>query len=228
VRNARLFAQTQDALYEAQRLQRLYTGEAWQKFATAQPTSDYEFRQSSLPPLQEVPTPEAMAALEQEQTVDLRFPTGDFGSESGNGESAKKARSETEKQKPVGQASEMGAALATPLKLRDEIIGVLGIHDENPDRRWSEEELALIEGVAEQMSLALENARLFDETGRRAGRERIIADVTRQVWASGELERVMQTAAEQLGTVLDASKVVVRLGTEDQLPVSPQDASSNA
>jgi GAF domain-containing protein len=109
------------------------------------------------------------------------------------------------------------AALATPLKLRGQTIGVLGVQADEPERRWTRDEIALIEAVSEQMSLAIENARLFEETGRRAGREKVIADLTRQVWASGELERVMRTAVEQLGTTLDASRVVIRLGTEEQL-----------
>lgn len=222
VRNARLFAQTQVALDEAQRLQRQYTGQAWQKFVATQPTTDYEFRQSSLPPLQTVPTPEATAAIEQEGTVTLIT--------NGKPASPQKTDGPAEKQVHIDQpASRSRNALATPLKLRDEIIGVLGIHDEDPERRWSQEELALIEAVSEQMSLALENARLFDETGRRASRERIIAEVTRRVWASGELEQVMQTAVEQLGAILDASKVVVRLGTADRLPVASRvDDSSEA
>jgi GAF domain-containing protein len=214
VRNARLFAQTQDALYEAQRLQRLYTGEAWEQFRSARRTTDYEFRQSNLPPLKEVPTPEAMAALEQEQTVDFRFPTGDFGLESTNGESAKDTQSEIENQKPAGQMSKMGTALATPLKLRDEIIGVMGIHDENPDRRWSEEELTLIEAVSEQMSLAIENARLFEHTQRDAWRNQVVSETTAKVWASSEIEEVMKAAVAELGDKLKASEVVIRLAAE--------------
>jgi GAF domain-containing protein len=105
--------------------------------------------------------------------------------------------------------------------LGEEVIGVLGIRDDDPDRHWTEEEIALIEAVSEQMSLAIENARLFEETGRRASRERVIADVTRRIWASGELEQVMRTAVEQLGQTLDASKVIIRLGTEDQLGFRP-------
>jgi GAF domain-containing protein len=205
VRNARLFSQTQEALYQAQKLQRQYTGQAWEKLAASRATTNYEFRQASLPPLQETNPPEAMAALQQEQTVDLRLPqvtleTNPSLDEAGTTPQAK-----------------LLAALATPLKLRDEIIGVLGVQADNPDRQWSSDEIALIEAVSEQMSLAIENARLFEETGRRAGRERIIAQVTRQVWASGDLERVMQTAVEQLGSTLAASKVIIRLGTEDQL-----------
>lgn len=196
VRNARLFAETQSALVRAQQLQKLYTGEAWLQFSAAQPT-DFEFRQAQLPPLEEMPTPEVSAALEKQQTVELSLLKT-------NGSPAPPPGSETN-------------VLATPLKLRGQVIGVLGLRDANPARRWTEDEIALIEAVSEQMSLAIENARLFDETGRRAGRERIIANITQQVWASGELEKVMQTAVEQLGTQLDASKVVIRLGTKEQL-----------
>lgn len=197
VRNARLFTQTQEALYEAQKLQHLYTGQAWEKLG-ARHSHNYEFRQAILPPLPETPLPEAIAALQQEQTVELKS----LASERNGNESG---------------LEEPHNALATPLKLRDQVIGVLGIHSNDLQRQWTTDEIALIEAVSEQMSLAIENARLFDETGRRAGRERMIADVTQQVWASGELERVMQTVVEQLGLKLDASKVVIRLGTEEEL-----------
>ena len=214
VRNARVFAQSQAALYEAQDLQRLYTEEAWEKFSAIRTTTNYEFRQSTAPPLKELATPEASKALRQKQTVNLKVPVAELGFETTNGKPAGGSQLKTKNQK-----SDLAVALATPLKLRDEVIGVLGIRDENPERRWTEDEIALIEAVSEQMSLAIENARLFDETGRRAAREKIIADMTRQVWASDDLEKVMQTAVQQLGTTLNASKVVIRLGTEEQLPL---------
>ena len=211
VRSARLFSQTQEALYEAQRLQQLYTGQAWEKLAASPGTMNYEFRRTALPPLSDISTPEVETALRQSQTVDLRLPAG--GPNDGNGVEG------------GGSNRQHHNALATPLKLRGQTIGILGIHDNNPERRWTEDEIALIEAVSEQMSLALENARLFEETGRRATREKIIADMTQQVWASGDLEKVMQTAVEQLGVVLDASKVVIRLGTKEQLsqPLSPHE-----
>lgn len=199
VRNARLFSETQEALYRAQRLQQIYTGEAWRQFSGARST-DYEVRQPELPPLQEIPTPEANIALEKEQTIRLNLDKVN-GSE-GLGQ--------------AGNPKETNS-LATPLKLRGQIIGVLGLRAEDPNRQWTDDEIALIEAIGEQMSVAIENARLFDETGRRAGREKIIADVTQQVWASGDLEKVMQTAVEQLGAKFEASKVVIRLGTEEQL-----------
>lgn len=202
VRNARLFTETQDALYEAQRLQQLYTGQAWDKLSVIHST-DYEYRQPSLPPLKQVPTPEAVAALKQKQTIDLRQPAS-----STNGQVNQPDRS-VEIHTP--------AALATPLRLRDQIIGVLGIHSDDSTRQWSAEEIALIEAVSEQMSLAIENARLFEESQRNAWRDQVISESTAKVWSSAELEEVMRAAVAQLGEKLHASEVVIRLGTEEQL-----------
>jgi GAF domain-containing protein len=110
--------------------------------------------------------------------------------------------------------------LAIPVKLRGEIIGVLGMSRE-ADRAWTQDELTIAHSIAGQIGLALENARLFEETSRRAGREKIIADITRRVWSSENLENVMQTAVAQLGEVLTASKVIIQLGTEAQLMTIP-------
>jgi GAF domain-containing protein len=201
VRNARLFTETQEALYEAQRLQQLYTGQSWEKLLTSRSTTAFEFRQPNLPPLKEVSTPEAVAALKQKQTVDLRLPNLAQASAGRGGGSA-------EVQTPT--------ALATPLKLRDQIIGVLGIHSDDLNRQWTADEIALIEAVSEQMSLAIENARLFEESQRNAWRDQIISESTAKVWSSAEIEEVMQTAVAQLGEKLRASEVVIRLGTEEE------------
>ncbi len=227
VRNARLFSETQEALYQAQKLQRLYTGQAWQKLSSVRRTTNYEVRQPSLPPLSKEDLPEAVAAIEQGQTVDMRWPgtitTNGKGLESEQPPAITTGASSDSETDLALSPVKAQAALATPLKLRGQVIGVLGLQTDNPERQWTREEVALIEAVSEQMSLALENARLFEETSRRAGREKVIADMTRQVWASGDLERVMRTAVEQLGVTLDASKVVIRLGTEQNLLIQEEE-----
>ncbi|MFC1976145.1 sensor histidine kinase, partial [Chloroflexota bacterium] len=52
--------------------------------------------------------------------------------------------------------------LAVPLVLRGEVIGVLGVKREE-ETRWAEEEVAAVEAVANQVTQALENARLSKE-----------------------------------------------------------------
>jgi GAF domain-containing protein/HAMP domain-containing protein len=208
VRNARLFTQTQAALDKAQSLQRLYMGETWERLIATRPTTDYEYRHGSLPPLSEITTPEAVAALQQGQTVRL---------ETERKKVADGKQNAADGQEPVHNPSSAPMALATPIKLRDEVIGILGLHAADAQRSWTEDEIALIESVGEQMALAIENARLFEDTQRSAWRDQVVSETTAKVWSSAEIEEVLKTAVAQLGDKLRASEVVIRLGTEAEL-----------
>lgn len=54
-------------------------------------------------------------------------------------------------------------ALSLPIRLQDEIIGVIGFN--RPiDQPWTSQEIATVETIAEQLGLALENQRLFEQT----------------------------------------------------------------
>lgn len=198
VRNANLFAQVRQQLDEAERLQRLYVSQAWQQLSAEQKHTYFEARQATTTGGD---VPEVDIVLQQRRTVDLKVPPVLETNGHGNGYRSGKAR----------------RALATPLKLHNQIIGVLGIEDENPDRQWTEDEIALIEAVSEQMSLAIENARLLEETQRTAWRDHIVSESTAEVWSAAEIEAVMKTAVAQLGNKLGASEVVLRLGTEEEL-----------
>ncbi len=71
------------------------------------------------------------------------------------------------------------------MRVRDEVVGYMGLAD--PHRVWTEEEIALVESVSEQVALALENARLFEEAQRTAGQQVLISRVL-QVAASSNVE----------------------------------------
>jgi GAF domain-containing protein/HAMP domain-containing protein len=206
LRNARLFAETQDALYQAQRLQRLYTEQAWDRFVSEQTTTTYEFRQPATPALDQLSMPEALAALQQGKTIKLAANEQAF--------SANRHRKSKDSLETVAWPEN---AVATPLKLGEKIIGVLGVRDDNPERQWTEDEIALVETISEQMSLAIENARLFEATLRNAWRDRVVSESTASVWSSSDIEDVLKAAVDQLGEKLNASEVVIRLATEDEL-----------
>ncbi len=53
--------------------------------------------------------------------------------------------------------------LVSPITLRGEVIGALGFHEDDA-RQWAADEIALIEDVATQVSLAVENVHLFEQT----------------------------------------------------------------
>jgi GAF domain-containing protein len=221
VRNVRLFTQTQQALEEAQKLQRLYTVQAWESLTARRPKTEYEVCQPTLPPLQEVATPEALIALQQKRTVALQ-PTAD-GPESKDADGGTAERL-PETETPLIKDQN---ALATPLKVSDQIIGVLGIRDDDQQRQWTEEEIALIEAISEQMSLAMENARLFEETSRRAVREQMVRQITDKIRASRDIESALRTATRELGKALVVPRAVVDLKVAPETETDASDHSQD-
>ncbi len=111
----------------------------------------------------------------------------------------------------VSSDDDREAALVAPLTLRGEVIGALGLEDPAGERHWTEEEMLLVESVAEQLALALENARLLEETQRRAQRDHLVADITSKVRASSDMEGILRTAVRELGTALDVDRARVHL-----------------
>lgn len=55
------------------------------------------------------------------------------------------------------------ASVAVPINYADELIGVLGFAADDANT-WDEEQLSAVEAIVEQVGLALENQRLFDQT----------------------------------------------------------------
>jgi GAF domain-containing protein len=103
--------------------------------------------------------------------------------------------------------------LAVPVKFREQVIGVIHIEAVETNRKWTEDEIAMVQAISERASFALENARLFEETARRAEQEETIARVTTQIGASTDFNRILQTTIQELGQALGASRSFIQLGT---------------
>lgn len=95
-----------------------------------------------------------------------------------------------------------------PIELRGEIIGSLVV---NPlrERKWTQDELDLIKAVADRVAISAENARLFEESNRRAERERLVSDITRKIRSFNDPQTMIQTAVEELRNALGASHVEI-------------------
>ncbi len=107
--------------------------------------------------------------------------------------------------------------LEIPVELRYEKIGVLKIKTTNRAvKNLSGEDMALIQAIANRAALALENARLLEDTSRRAQRERLVSEITTKMRSTNEPEEILQTAMQELRKVLDASKVELEKMSLDQ------------
>jgi GAF domain-containing protein len=103
------------------------------------------------------------------------------------------------------------ARLASPIILRENIIGVIGYDNDNINHEWQEDEKVLLETVASRVSLALENTRLVAEAQQRAERERVIGQVTTKMRETMDIETILRTAVKEMRQSLALSGAEVRL-----------------
>lgn len=123
--------------------------------------------------------------------------------------------------KVVGGAKDNGQGngdptVVAPLSVRGEVIGTLSLQDIDPDRNWSDEEIALVETVSEQLALTLENMRLFEDTQQRASREELTRQITDKMRASPDIEAIIHTGLTELANALGVSRSYVKLSTKSQ------------
>jgi len=107
------------------------------------------------------------------------------------------------------------AQLLVPIRLRGQTIGFIDVKSKNDNRKWTQDDLILLEAAAERAALALENARLVDSAQRRASREQTIGEITSKIGAVSDMESIMQAAVEELGRRIGtAAEVTFELDIE--------------
>ncbi len=77
--------------------------------------------------------------------------------------------------------------------------------------RWRDDEVQLAEYVMAQLEMALENARLLEETRLRAYQERARGEIVARVRASGTVNTILRSVAEGLGRALGVERSRVQL-----------------
>lgn len=207
--NAHLFSETQAKLEEIEARQKRHVREQWADFLSAQAVPSYERTQTGVTPL-----------------GDAIMPGGDSETSSSSVETLSRAVGQAMAQQEIVVQSGTGngagqTTLVVPINLRGEVLGALGLHEMEDGRQWTDDEITLIETVADQMALAIENARLLEETRRRAERERVITDLSTQIRASTEVDTILRTAIRELGQALRASDGLIQLNIGDEAD-SPQ------
>jgi GAF domain-containing protein len=122
--------------------------------------------------------------------------------------------------RPHAAALAAESQVTVPLQVRGETVGHLGLA--LADRRpLTAEEIALTQAVIEQASLALESARLYQDTQRRAAREQLLGEISSQMQRAVDMESLMRITAEEVSRGLGGSRTYVRLNMES--PLRPPD-----
>jgi len=130
-------------------------------------------------------------------------------------------------EKPVISEIDNHRVLTIPIQISDQVVGIIQARKGGGHVNWSKDEVELMQTLTDRISQALEGARLFEETQRLAQREGIAADVSSRIWASTDVDTILQTAVQELGRALKVSQGAIRLripeeGDADGNPGNPQ------
>jgi GAF domain-containing protein/HAMP domain-containing protein len=202
--NNQLYSETLRALNEAQSLHRQYLSNEWNQDLSIRRVRGYLYNRSGISPQNN--------ELPAWKTV---FNTGQPVIEQAKG----------------GNDAQDQATLVVPISIRGETIGVVHVQDQGEGRAWTEDELTVVNSVTNQVAVALENARLFENTVRRADREKKVLEITAHIRSSNDPERMMQIAVEELQRALGASRAQIYIRRQAQEEVNtrpPQQTNGGA
>lgn len=93
-----------------------------------------------------------------------------------------------------------------PIVVRGQHLGTIEAVKPADSGAWTKDEISVMNTLVDQLSIALDNARLYSETRLRAERERMISDITSKVRASTNLDTILQTSIAELAQALNISR----------------------
>lgn len=188
IENARLFGQTQQAREEAEALYTQVIRQEWATFGERETKIGYRQTPTGGKPLAKpVDTDDIRQALEKGHVVVID-----------------------------GKENKSQPTITIPVKLRGHTIGALNIKSPTRNRKWSQDEIDLVQAVSDRLALALDNVRLLQESQRRAAKEAKIGEVSARIGASVNMRNVLQTAVEELGRALPGSEVVIQFQSSQE------------
>lgn len=101
-----------------------------------------------------------------------------------------------------------------PLLAQDQAIGLIGLHIAQPGRDLSFDEYRLVNTIITQVSITIQNARLYEETQKRASELTTLNEIVRAVSQQIELKQVLDAAFHQIQKLVPVDAFIVALYDE--------------
>ncbi len=107
-------------------------------------------------------------------------------------------------------------SLSIPLTLRGTQIGTLKLSASDPNRTWTEDEIAMAQATAERTAIAVEGARLLQEAQKRAAKERTIGEISAKIGGLVNIENILQTAIQELGNTMPNTDIAIQFKKDQE------------
>jgi HAMP domain-containing protein len=108
---------------------------------------------------------------------------------------------------------ETRSEVAVPLQVGGRVLGALDVQSTDP-AAFKPEDLEVLQTLADQISAAIQNARLAQTSAEAADRARLISQVTTQLSGQLDMERVLRTTAQALHNSLGGPEIVIKLASD--------------
>lgn len=102
---------------------------------------------------------------------------------------------------------------AVPISLGNRVLGVLDVQ-ENSVNGLDEEDVNLLQSLASQVAISLQNARILEESRSKSELESMVNLIGQKIQRTTSIEETLQTAIRELGTAIGASSVKAKISSK--------------
>lgn len=104
-----------------------------------------------------------------------------------------------------------GLSLSIPITVRGQVIGAIRLRKPEIADAWTEDETSLAIALSDQLSSALESARLYRESQQRAARESLVSDISARLSAASQIDTILRETVQELGQAIGNASVSFQL-----------------
>lgn len=115
---------------------------------------------------------------------------------------------------PVPEIPDTRSELDVPIMIAGNVIGILDVRSNLPFA-FTDDDVALLQALANQAGVAIENARLFQEAQNYAEEQTILRRISQAVGESLEMQDLLETALDVVLTAIGFQAGLVSLSRED-------------